>query len=188
MRTAAKGFTLIELMMVVAIIGILASVAIPNFQKYQARAKASELKENVSAIFRSEETFKNRDASGAYWGANLGQIPAGCSPSPSPQTWTAADLAASQKIDWIVEGKTYGCYHVLVAAPAIHFTAWAESDVDGDSYWNCVYLFKAMLGSDGLPSPAATGAAANCKEMPVPFPTAGAGPWGVPTQLFDFLL
>ncbi len=46
-----KGFTLIELMIVVAIIGILAAIAIPNFLKFQAKSKQSEAKSNLGAIF-----------------------------------------------------------------------------------------------------------------------------------------
>ena len=52
-----KGFTLIELMIVVAIIGILAAIAIPNFLKYQAKSKQSEAKTNLKGIFTSETAY-----------------------------------------------------------------------------------------------------------------------------------
>ncbi len=55
---AKKGFTLIELMIVVAIIGILAAIAIPNFLKYQAKSKQSEAKVNLGAIGTSAESYR----------------------------------------------------------------------------------------------------------------------------------
>lgn len=47
----SKGFTLVELMVVVAIIGILSAVAIPNFKKYQAKTKTSEAKLQLASIY-----------------------------------------------------------------------------------------------------------------------------------------
>lgn len=52
-----KGFTLIELMIVVAIIGILAAIAIPNFVKFQCRSKQSEAKTNLKALYVAEESY-----------------------------------------------------------------------------------------------------------------------------------
>lgn len=52
-----SGFTLIELMIVVAIIGILAAIAFPNFLNYQCKAKQSEAKFSLGIILTSQESY-----------------------------------------------------------------------------------------------------------------------------------
>lgn len=56
-----KGFTLIELMIVVAIIAILAMIAVPNFLRYVAKAKRSEVYLNLGSIYSAQK---------AYWAEN----------------------------------------------------------------------------------------------------------------------
>ncbi|HZJ53102.1 MAG TPA: prepilin-type N-terminal cleavage/methylation domain-containing protein [Myxococcaceae bacterium] len=57
MKKHPQGFTLVELMIVVAVIGILAALAIPNFIRFQARSKQAEVKANLKALFTAERAY-----------------------------------------------------------------------------------------------------------------------------------
>jgi type IV pilus assembly protein PilA len=123
------GFTLIELMIVVAIIGILAAIAIPNFLRFQLKAKSSEGKTNLAAIRTAEESYFAEY--GLYISAN---------PSPAvtalneKTTWTNADAGYGfETIGWDPEGRVYFNYSVQTNATNSQFYAAAGADIDADT-------------------------------------------------------
>src|SRR3978361_116371 len=56
-RTATAGFTLVEIMIVVAIIGLLATIAIPNFVRARLKAQQSACINNLSQIDGAKQTW-----------------------------------------------------------------------------------------------------------------------------------
>ncbi len=128
-RRRRKGFTLIELMIVVSIIGLLAAIAIPSFLRYQLRSKRSEGYSNLAGIAKSQKAYMA--AYGNPLGVGLAQ-PAGA-PGPSKRAWTAAAEAAFGPLGFRPEGNVFFTYDVNTGCGCTTcFTATAYGDIDGD--------------------------------------------------------
>jgi type IV pilus assembly protein PilA len=169
MKKLSKGFTLIELMIVVAIIGILAAIAIPNFIKYQLRSKFSEAASNLEGLRKAEEALRQSERNitiggvlvaaanyvpGQYWNLGAGVVlPAAGTVGTAKLPWAVADLNIASAIDWQIEGNTYFRYSVLTpcaglpaaAQAGVCYAAGAISDIDGDTVQGNVMLVKPSL-------------------------------------------
>ena len=130
------GFTLIELMIVVAIIGILAAIAIPNFLRFQLKAKSSEGKTNLAAIRTAEQSYYSEF--GRYVSAD--QSPA----APGGTTKIAFVANGSNNgivpatpgfttLGWSPEGNVYFSYAVNSGTAGAGFWAVANADIDGNA-------------------------------------------------------
>jgi type IV pilus assembly protein PilA len=128
-RKSNKGFTLIELMIVVAIIGILAAIAIPNFLRFQLKAKSSEGKVNIAAIRTAEESYLAEF--GTYVDVTT-PIPL-VIPGPSKVAFVedAAVGVDFNTLGWAPEGQVFFQYSVT-AVGGTNYTISAAADIDGD--------------------------------------------------------
>ncbi|MEZ4281590.1 MAG: PilZ domain-containing protein [Myxococcota bacterium] len=125
-RPSASGFTLVELMIVVAIIGLLASTAVPVFARYQLRAKSAEAVANLGAIRVVQEAYSTEH--GIYLAANA-EPP--LIPGPSAVPFDIAGTAYAQ-MGWSPDGRVYFSYAVATSADQTGYTADAAADIDGN--------------------------------------------------------
>ncbi len=100
MNKRNAGFSLVELMVVVAIIGVLATIAVPNYMKFQAKAKQSNAKSELTGIYTAEKTFFTEYTTYHSNLPYIGYVPEGVSINTTnncPQA-TPAGTAAPQRI------------------------------------------------------------------------------------------
>ena len=113
-------------MIVVAIIGILAAIAIPNFLRFQLKAKSSEGKGNLAAIRTAEESFFAEFGSYVSAAATPAAVP-GTTKAP----FTGGGSTDFDTLGWSPEGEVY--FNYAVAVSGITYNATAAADIDGET-------------------------------------------------------
>jgi len=149
LRRPDEGFTLVELMITVAIIGLLASIAIPQYVDMQYRAKRAEIDTNTHGLMYSEIAY---EAAYDYylpcepWPTNA--------PNKKQHPWLDGN-SGFRELGWMPDGHVRGQYSVVTSAGTLmkdrDFTAIGESDLDGDgthARYTATKMVKAILLTD----------------------------------------
>ena len=143
-RRSRAGYTIIELMLTVGIVGLLATLAIPTMMRFQLKAKVAEGRTNIAAIRESEETYF------AEWGVYVSALPVlPLTVGALKEPWVLApsDEHGFNEIGYAPNGALYFQYGVVTGGAGQAITIAARSDVDGDGLYNTWGYVKPIPGT-----------------------------------------
>ena len=153
MRKVQQGFTLIELMIVVAIIGILAAVALPAYQDYTVRAKLSEIilagsagKTPVAEFYQNKGYMPDTGASAGVQNISTNKVAS-----------VIYEKLDADNAYITVTAKGSGAVHVDVDDKAVELKAVGQGSASGIINWQCGPARAAPVPSKYLPS--------SCKDV-----------------------
>lgn len=138
----AKAFTLIELLVVVLIIGILAAIALPQYEKSVMKSRYATMMDIVSSVAQAEEVYYLANGSYTSDFESLAVIPSGCTLSDDKTTctypWGTCVLNTQYGRVGCVNTQSLKNAHIqfFPHGPTAHYgkTCWAISSTKGDKY------------------------------------------------------
>jgi type IV pilus assembly protein PilA len=176
--TSKRGFTLIELMIVVAIVGILAVLAVYGVRKYLSNAKTAEARNSLGQIAKdqaSEYEKENRGTAVMQMQSTSGIARALCGTEPGNPVPATGSIAGaryqSSPADWIkgelpnVPPVGFACLHFTMDAPQYYAYSYTSSGTLGNTGDSFTAVANGDLNGDGLLSTFSLTGAINASYM-----------------------